>query len=344
MPSRATVTEPRRPSTRRGPADRHRVAVLAYPGMSVFETGIVTEVFGLPRPEFDVDWYDLVVCAERPGPVPVVGGASLHTPYGLAELAAARTVIVPGVPDVTADPSPGLVAALRRAHRDGARIMSICSGAFALAGAGILDGRRATTHWRYAELLARRYPRVQVDPDVLYLDDGDLLTSAGSAAGLDLCVHVIRRDHGAAIANAVARRLVIPPHRDGGQAQFVEAPVPAGTDDDRIAGSIDWALAHLAEPLTVARLAQQAHMSPRTYLRHFAQATGTSPIRWLIDKRVRASLALLEESDTPVEQVATAVGFDTAVTYRHHFGRLMLTSPTAYRRAFRVGAVRGGLR
>ncbi|MFF0173836.1 transcriptional regulator FtrA [Micromonospora profundi] len=344
MPSRTTVSEPRRPSTRRRPADRHRVAVLAYPGMSVFETGIVTEVFGLPRPEFDVDWYDLVVCAERPGPVPVVGGASLHTPYGLAELAAARTVIVPGVPDVTADPSPGLVAALRRAHRDGARIMSICSGAFALAGAGILDGRRATTHWRYAELLARRYPRVQVDPDVLYLDDGHLLTSAGSAAGLDLCVHVIRRDHGAAIANAVARRLVIPPHRDGGQAQFVEAPVPAGTDDDRIAGSIDWALAHLAEPLTVARLAQQAHMSPRTYLRHFAQATGTSPIRWLIDKRVRASLALLEESDTPVEQVATAVGFDTAVTYRHHFGRLMLTSPTAYRRAFRVGAVRGGLR
>ncbi|MET8371102.1 transcriptional regulator FtrA [Micromonospora sp. DT68] len=340
MPNRATVTDPRRPSTRRAPADRHRVAVLAYPGMSVFETGIVTEVFGLPRPEFDVDWYDLVVCAERPGPVPVVGGASLHTPYGLAELAAARTVIVPGVPDVTADPSPALVAALRRAHGDGARIMSICSGAFALAGAGILDGRRATTHWRYAELLARRYPRVQVDPDVLYLDDGDLLTSAGSAAGLDLCVHVIRRDHGAAIANAVARRLVIPPHRDGGQAQFVEAPVPAGTDDDRIAGSIDWALAHLAEPLTVARLAQQAHMSPRTYLRHFAQATGTSPIRWLIDKRVRASLALLEESDTPVEQVATAVGFDTAVTYRHHFGRLMLTSPTAYRRAFRIGGGR----
>ncbi|MFD6565043.1 transcriptional regulator FtrA [Micromonospora profundi] len=335
MPSRATVTE-----LRQRPADSHRVAVLAYPGMSVFETGIVTEVFGLPRPEFDVDWYDLVVCAERPGPVPVVGGASLHTTYGLAELAAARTVIVPGVPDVTADPSPELIAALRRAHHDGARIMSICSGAFALAGAGILDGRRATTHWRYAQLLARRYPRVQVDPDVLYLDDGDLLTSAGSAAGLDLCVHVIRRDHGAAIANAVARRLVIPPHRDGGQAQFVEAPVPAGTDDDRIAGSIDWALAHLAEPLTVARLARQAHMSPRTYLRHFALATGTSPIRWLIDQRVRASLALLEESDSPVEQVATAVGFDTAVTYRHHFGRLMLTSPTAYRRAFRIGGGR----
>ncbi|MGV9211628.1 helix-turn-helix domain-containing protein [Micromonospora sp. RB23] len=308
--------------------------------MSVFETGIVTEVFGLPRPEFDVDWYDLVICAEKPGPVPVVGGVSLHTPYGLAELAAARTVIVPGVPDVTADPSPALVAALRTAHARGARVMSICSGAFALAGAGLLDGRRATTHWRYAELLARRYPRVEVDPNVLYLDDGDLFTSAGSAAGLDLSVHVVRRDHGAAIANAVARRLVIPPHRDGGQAQFVEAPVTADPDDDRIAASIDWALAHLAEPLSVARLAGRAHMSPRTYLRHFTRATGTSPIRWLIDQRVRASLALLEETDAAIEQIAGAVGFDTPVTYRHHFGRIMLTSPSAYRRAFRTGAGR----
>ncbi|SCF40403.1 transcriptional regulator, AraC family with amidase-like domain [Micromonospora purpureochromogenes] len=310
------------------------VAVLAYPGMSVFETGIVTEVFGLPRPEFDVDWYALTVCAERPGPVPVVGGAALHTPYGLDMLAGAGTVIVPGVPDVTADPSPELVTALRRAHRAGARIMSICSGAFALAGAGLLDGRRATTHWRYADLLARRYPRVEVDPDVLYLDDGDVLTSAGSAAGLDLCVHVVRRDFGAAIANAVARRLVIPPHRDGGQAQFIEAPVPADPGDDRIARSMDWALAHLAEPLTVQRLARQAHMSSRTYLRQFARAAGTSPIRWLIDQRVRASLVLLESTGLPVAEVARSVGFDSAVTYRHHFGRAMRTSPSAYRRAF----------
>ncbi|MGN9893001.1 transcriptional regulator FtrA [Micromonospora sp. L31] len=310
------------------------VAVLAYPGMSVFETGIVTEVFGLPRPEFDVDWYALTVCAERPGPVPVVGGAALHTPYGLDVLARAGTVIVPGVPDVTADPSPELVTALRRAHRAGARIMSICSGAFALAGAGLLDGRRATTHWRYADLLARRYPRVDVDPDVLYLDDGDVLTSAGSAAGLDLCVHVVRRDFGAAIANAVARRLVIPPHRDGGQAQFIEAPVPADPGDDRIARSMDWALAHLAEPLTVQRLARQAHMSSRTYLRQFARAAGTSPIRWLIDQRVRASLVLLESTGLPVAEVARSVGFDSAVTYRHHFGRAMRTSPSAYRRAF----------
>ncbi|MDG4837107.1 transcriptional regulator FtrA [Micromonospora sp. WMMD967] len=340
MPLGSTSTDPLLLRAPRRASAAHRVAVLAYPGMSVFETGIVTEVFGLPRPEFDVEWYDLVVCAEQPGPVPVVGGASLHTPYGLADLAGARTVIVPGVPDVTGDPSPELVTALRRAHRRGARIMSICSGAFALAGAGLLDGRRATTHWRYAELLARRYPRIEVDPDVLYLDDGDLLTSAGSAAGLDLCVHVVRRDHGAAVANAVARRLVIPPHRDGGQAQFVEAPVPADPDDDRIAASIDWALARLAEPLTVAQLAGNAHMSPRTYLRHFARATGTSPIRWLIDQRIRASLPLLEETEAPVERVARSVGFDTPVTYRHHFGRIMLTSPSAYRRAFRVGADR----
>ncbi|MGW9193231.1 helix-turn-helix domain-containing protein [Micromonospora chersina] len=319
------------------PVDR-TVAVLAYPGMSVFETGIVTEVFGLPRPELEVDWYRLTVCAERPGPVPVVGGAALHTPYGLETLAAAGTVILPGVPDVTVDPSPELVAALRRAHHRGARLMSICSGAFALAGAGLLDGRRATTHWRYADLLARRHPAVTVDPDVLYLDDGDILTSAGSAAGLDLCVHVVRRDFGAAVANAVARRLVIPPHRDGGQAQFIEAPVSVDPDDDRIAASLAWAFRHLAEPLTVAALARQAHLSTRSYLRHFARATGTSPIRWLIDQRVRASLALLETTDAPVAGIAAAVGFDSPVTYRHHFGRAMRTSPSAYRRAFRAGA------
>jgi AraC family transcriptional activator FtrA len=312
------------------------VSVLAYEGMSVFEIGIVTEVFGLPRPEFDRPWYELAVCAERPGaPVRVVGGASLRTPYGLEELAAAETVIVPGVPDVSADPSPDLVAALRRAHARGARIMSICSGAFALAGAGLLDGRPATTHWRYAERFRRRHPGVRLDPDVLYIDDGAVLTSAGSAAGLDLCLHVVRRDHGAAIANAVARRLVVQPHRDGGQAQFIEAPVPADPADDRVARSMTWALERLAAAITVDVLAGRAHMSARTYLRHFARATGTTPIRWLVHQRIQASLALLETTGTPIEKVAAAVGFDSAVTYRHHFGRLMQTSPSAYRRAFR---------
>ncbi|MFC6085724.1 helix-turn-helix domain-containing protein [Sphaerisporangium aureirubrum] len=310
------------------------MSVLAYEGMSVFETGIVTEVFGLPRPEFDVPWYELTVCAEGPGTVRVVGGAVLRTPHGLEEFAVADTVILPGVPDVTAAPSPELVAALRLAHRRGARIMSICSGAFALAGAGLLDGRRATTHWRYADSLRRRYPAVQVDPNVLYIADDDILTSAGSAAGLDLCLHIVRRDFGAAIANAVARRLVIHPHRDGGQAQFIEAPMPAVLADDRVAQSMAWALEHLADPLPVDTLARHAHMSPRTYLRHFARSTGTTPIRWLINQRVQASLALLETTDTPIEEIAKTVGFDTAVTYRHHFGQTMRISPSAYRRAF----------
>ena len=314
------------------------VAVLAFDGMSVFEVGIVTEVFGLPRPEFDFPWYELSICAETPGPLRVVGGATLYAGHGLDTFTAADTVIVPGVPDVHADPSPALVAALRAAHSRGARIMSICSGAFALAGAGLLDGRRATTHWRYAEALRARHPSVQVDADVLYLDDGDVLTSAGSAAGLDLCLHVVRRDHGPAVANAVARRLVVQPHRDGGQAQFVEAPVADDPEDTRVARSMEWALAHLAEPITVAVLAAGAHMSARTYLRHFARATGTTPIRWLIDQRVQASLALLETTTTPIDTVATAVCFETAVTYRHHFTQTMHTSPSAYRRAFHTPA------
>ncbi|GIE87977.1 transcriptional regulator FtrA [Actinoplanes regularis] len=318
----------------RGPS----VTVLAFDGMAIFELGIVTEIFGLPRPEFDRPWYDLTICAETPGPVRVIGGASLHTGHGLDTFAAGETVIVPGVPDVRADPSPALIAALRSAHARGARLMSICSGAFALAGAGLLDGRRVTTHWRYAEILRARYPAVHVDADVLYLDDGDVLTSAGSAAGLDLCLHVVRRDHGPAIANAVARRLVVQPHRDGGQAQFIEAPVTEDPEDDRLAGSMAWALGHLAEPITVEVLARRAHMSARTYLRHFARATGTTPIRWLIDQRVHASLALLERTGSPVEEVAAAVGFDSAVTFRHHFSRAMRTSPSAYRKAFSSSA------
>ncbi|GAA0449966.1 AraC family transcriptional activator FtrA [Actinoplanes campanulatus] len=307
------------------------VAVLAYDGMSVFELGIVSEVFGLPRPEFDRPWYELTICAETPGPVRVVGGATLHTEHGLDVFAAAETVIVPGV---NSGVSPELIAALRAAHARGARIMSICSGAFALAAAGLLDGRRATTHWRYADALRERHPAVEVDADVLYIDHGDVLTSAGSAAGLDLCLHVVRLDHGPSIANAVARRLVVQPHRDGGQAQFVEAPVAADPEDARVARSMDWALGNLAEPITVATLARHAHMSERTYLRHFARATGSTPIRWLIDRRVHASLPLLETTRTPIEAIATAVGFETAVTYRHHFGQTMRTSPSAYRRAF----------
>lgn len=311
------------------------VSVLAFDGMAPFELGAVVEVFGLPRPELRIPWYELSVCAERPGPLLAVGGFTMTVTHGLETFAAADTVIVPGA-EVHGEVSPRVVAALRRAHARGARVVSICSGAFALAAAGLLDGREATTHWKYADLLQRRYPRVRVNPDVLYVDGGDVLSSAGSAAGLDLCLHLVRRDHGARIANAVARRLVVPPHREGGQAQFIEASVrDVSGGDDGVERSMAWALANLAEPMTVGDLARRAHLAPRTYLRQFARRVGTSPMRWVIAQRIAASLPLLEASDAPIEEVGTAVGFDSPVTFRHHFGRAMRTSPSAYRRSFR---------
>ncbi|MEV6103138.1 helix-turn-helix domain-containing protein [Streptomyces sp. NPDC051940] len=312
----------------------HTVAVLAFDGMAPFELGVVVEVFGLSRPELaDVDWYDLRVCAEEPGrELRAVGGFSLKAEHGLDVLAAADTVIVPGC---AADPSAALVGALRRAHARGARLVSICSGAFALAATGLLDGRRATTHWRYAERLAERYPQVEVDPDVLYVDNGDVLTSAGSAAGIDLCLYLVRSDHGAAVANTVARRFVVPPHRDGGQAQFIEAAVaPVGPEEDGVARSMTWALERLREPLTVPGLARVAGMSERSYLRHFTRRNGVSPMRWVISQRVAASLPLLESGEGSVDEIAAAVGFESTATYRHHFGRVMRTTPTGYRRAF----------
>ncbi|MFF7635694.1 DJ-1/PfpI family protein [Kitasatospora sp. NPDC008050] len=329
----------------RRPEPVHTVAVYAFEGMAPFELGVVVEVFALARPELAgllaAPWYGLKVCADRPGqPLGAMGGFLLTAQHGLDELAAADTVIVVGVPNAfTGEVSPGLVAALRTAHERGARIVSICSGAFALAAAGLLDGREATTHWRYAELLQQRYPAVTVNPDVLYVDHGDLLTSAGSAAGIDLCLHLVRTDHGAKVANTVARRFVVPPHRDGGQAQFIQAAVPpVEAAEDGVARSMQWAMDHLGAPLSVSLLARAARMSDRSYLRHFTARNGTSPMRWVITQRIAASLPLLEALDGTVEEIAAAVGFESAATYRHHFGRTMRTSPTAYRRSFGSGA------
>jgi AraC family transcriptional regulator, transcriptional activator FtrA len=310
---------------------KHRVVALVPSRVAVFELGIVAEVFGLERPELDVPWwYSLTVCGERPGLV-AAGAFAVQIDHGLEALGTADTVIVPGW---SGEPSTALLDALR-AFRG--RVVSICSGVFLLAAAGLLAGREAATHWRYASELAARFPDVRVNPDVLYVDGGDVLTSAGSAAGIDLCLHIVRRDHGSAIANAVARRLVIPPHRDGGQAQLIELPVAARPDDDPIAGVMAWALERLDEPLALATLAGRAYMSVRTFTRRFALATGQSPGRWLIEQRVRASLALLEGSE-PIETVAARVGFGSAATYRHHFGAIMRTTPTAYRRAFYAAA------
>ncbi|MGC4942350.1 helix-turn-helix domain-containing protein [Kribbella sp. DT2] len=312
------------------------VSVLAYDGMTAFEAGIVIEVFGLVWPDIDEPWYDLKICTEAPDPVRVIGGATLSTPYGLDEFAAADTVVVPSIKDPGETISPQLIEALQRAHARGARMVSICSGAFALAAAGLLDGRRATTHWRYAGQLSERYPAIDVDPEPLYTDEGDVLTSAGCAAGLDLALHLVRKDLGAAVANAVARRLVIQPYRSGGQAQYIESPMPPDPVDAPVARSLGWALEHLAEPIGVPDLAREAGLSPRTYLRHFTRETGTTPAKWLIAQRIQAALAMLEAGDAPVEEIAVAAGFATPVTFRHHFGRTMQTSPSAYRRTFRA--------
>ncbi|MFD9128860.1 DJ-1/PfpI family protein, partial [Kitasatospora sp. NPDC059571] len=279
----------------RRPEPVHTVAVYAFDGMAPFELGVVVEVFGLARPELGdlltAPWYEVKVCADRPGtPLEAVGGFALTARHGLDELAAADTVMVVAVPNAFGGQvSPGLLDALRTAHARGARIVSICSGAFALAAAGLLDGLPATTHWRYAELLQQRHPLIRVDPDVLYVDNGSVLTSAGSAAGIDLCLHLVRRDHGPRVANAVARRFVVPPHRDGGQAQFIEAAVrPVAEEDDGVARSMQWALDRLAEPLTVPLLARTARMSQRSYLRHFTARTGTSPMRWVTPPPIAA--------------------------------------------------------
>jgi AraC family transcriptional activator FtrA len=320
-------------------APAHLVAVHAFDGIASFELGVTAEVFALPRPELDVRWwYDFALCADRPGRLRAVGGFGLDVEHGLDTLAAADTIVLPGTPDPHGDPSPELLDALRAAHARGARLVSICSGAFVLAATGLLDGREATTHWRYADLLADRFPAVRVDPRVLYVDGGDVLTSAGTAAGIDLCLHLVRRDHGADVANRVARRMVVSPHRTGDQAQFVEAPVPRGGGDEGIAAVMAWALEHLGERIGVADLARAGHLSTRTLTRRFTDATGTSPARWLLEQRIAASVALLESTATPVEDVGALVGIPSPAAFRRHFARAMGVPPSVYRRTFAASA------
>jgi AraC family transcriptional activator FtrA len=321
-------------------AGPRRVAVLAYDGMTAFEMGIAAEIFGLSElsdlfwPGVGRPWYDLRLCTETRERVRVVGGATLRTPHGLSVLASAHTVIIPSVADVRAPVSARLVDAVREAADRGARVVSFCSGAFVLAAAGLLDGKRATTHWRYTTMLQERYPAVDVDPRPLYVDEGSVLTSAGCSAGLDLSLHLVRCDYGPQIANDVARSLVAAPHRSGGQAQYVESPIPALDGDTAITDSMHWALAHLDSPISLDELADRAMLSRRSYLRQFTKATGTTPIKWLIARRIDTSLELLETSDLPVERIAGMVGFGSVVTFRHHFTRIMNTSPSEYRNTF----------
>ena len=310
------------------------VVALAYDGLCTFEFGCTYEVFGLPRPELDRPWYRFEACAAEPGPLRAAGGLAVEAPFDLDLIERADTVIVPGWSSPDHQPSRPLLDALARVPERGGRLVSICSGVFVLAATGVLDGRRATTHWRYTDALARRYPRIRVDPDVLYVDEGPVLTSAGSAAGLDLSLHIVRRDHGAAVANSVARRLVLAPHRDGGQQQFVEAPVAAKAQTGRLAALLDWLSAHIHEELSVGDIARQSGMSLRTFQRRFREATGTAPGDWLIRRRVACARHLAETTDLTIEQIATRSGFGAAETLRHHFRRLVGISPATYRRTF----------
>ena len=328
----------------RKPRRRHVVAAVAYNGLSTFEFGIVVELFGLKRPEFE-NWYEFTVCAETTRPAPAVGGVQFVAGSGWSGLTRADTIIVPGWRDIYERPPERLIRALRTAHARGARLVSICSGAFALAATGLLNGRRATTHWRYTDVLSRNYPEIQVDPAVLYVDEGDILTSAGSAAGIDLCLHIIRRDFGARVVNAVARRLVMAPHREGGQAQFIQHPVGDATEP-WLSDLVQWAERHLHEPLTTGRLAAVARMTRRTFFRRFSAMTGGTPADWLTGLRLARARDLLETSSKSIERIAWECGFGSAATMRHHFNQRLSVSPASYRAArnSKLGSIASGSR
>jgi AraC family transcriptional activator FtrA len=307
------------------------VAVAVTDGMLHFELAVAFEVFGTAPADVPGPWYRLLRCGA--GAVEA-GGFRLEPDHGLDRLASADTVIVPGWADVDADPPRDLVDAVRAAHQAGARVASLCTGAFVLAAAGLLDGRRATTHWAHTGVLAERHPRIEVDPDVLYVDNGTVLTSAGKAAAMDLCLHLVRLDRGSAVANAVARRLVVPPHRAGGQSQFIASPMPA-QDDHPLADLLPWAIERLDQPLTVEDLARQASMSSRNLGRQFRAVTGTTPLQWLLIQRIRRAQELLETTGDSVEAIAAATGMGTGTTLRRHFNRTVGVPPDTYRRTFR---------
>ncbi|MFI5266896.1 MAG: helix-turn-helix domain-containing protein [Chloroflexota bacterium] len=313
----------------------YSVAALAFDQLSIFELAVACEVFGVDRGDMGLPNYDFYVCAADPPPLRVKGSLfSIDVPYCLRDIDRAGTIVVPAWNVARGRPDEPFLDALRAAHARGARILSVCSGAFVLAAAGLLDGRRATTHWMYAADLARQYPEVSVDPKVLYVEDGNIFTSAGTAAGIDLCLHIVRMDHGAEVANMFARRMVVPPHRDGGQAQYVDLPLPASLPGADLAATLGWMQAHLDQELSVEDLAQRAHMSPRTFARRFVATTGATPHQWLLTQRVLRAQQLLETTELPIEIVASQSGLGSAATLRQHFQRQLSTSPQAYRRTF----------
>ncbi|MEU5660281.1 helix-turn-helix domain-containing protein [Streptomyces sp. NPDC047737] len=321
-----------------------RVALVAFPGIRAFDVSVITEVWGVDRTDRGVPAFDLRRAADGPEPVPLRGGLSLTPDRALAWLDRADLVVVPGLDDhVTPAPAP-VLEALRRSHGRGTPIAALCGGAFTLAQAGLLDGRRAVTHWNLTELLTERHPRVSVVRDALFVHEDNIWTSAGTAAGIDLCLHLVRTNHGAEAAATIARSMVTAPFRTGTQAQFIEHPTPrADRDADALAEVRAHALTRLAEPHTVAGLAALAGMSPRTFARHFQATTGTTPMRWLITQRVAAAQKLLERTDLALPEVARRAGFGSEITMRQHFAAQLATSPRDYRLAFRDAGGRRGV-
>jgi transcriptional regulator GlxA family with amidase domain len=309
------------------------VAVLAHHRIAPFELGVLVEAFGYDRSEEGLPVLDFAVCAVEPGTYSTQGGFGITVDHGLDRLAEADLVGVPAFADGTHLPDEALDA-LRAAHDRGARVISVCSGAFVLGEAGLLDGRRCTTHWRYTDELARRYPKAEVIPEVLYVDDGPIITSAGTAAGIDATLHLWRQEYGAAAASKIARRMVVPPQREGGQAQFITKPVPDCCDAETLGPLLTWLDEHLDQPHTVDGLARQAAMSARTFARRFRDETGTTPHAWITSRRVLRAEELLETTDRSIDWIADEVGFGNAATLRHHFTRARSVSPQQYRRTF----------
>ena len=313
----------------------HRVVALCLDGLVAFDLTAPAQAFGLAARPSGAPLYEFSTCSVGGTEVRTTSGFAVRPQAGLGALRRADTIVVPAYAAVLDPPADEALAALRAAGRRGTRVLSVCSGAFALAHAGLLDGRRAATHWAWAGELARRFPAVEVDPDALYVDEGQVMTSAGLSAGIDLSLHVIRKDFGAATGELVARHMVAAPHREGGQAQFAKL-APAASNGGSLEATRRWAAARLGEPLDVAAMAGQAGVSPRTFARRFREETGTTPLQWLLSQRVLEARRLLEESDLPVETIAWRCGFGTAASLRDHFRRATTTTPTAYRRAFRL--------
>lgn len=311
------------------------VATVLLNGVHPFELGVVCEIFGLDRGDDGLPVYDFAVVSAEGRELTTHAGFRMLVDPDLDRLDDADLIAVPaGDTYVERDYPQELLAALCRAVDRGATVLSVCSGVFVLGAAGLLDGRRCTAHWRHTETLARRYPRARVEADVLYVDDSGVITSAGTASGIDACLHLVRKEQGTAVANGIARRMVVPPHREGGQTQYVDRPLPCAKSDT-VAGVLSWMERHLDREVTVEELAARAHMSPRTFARRFQQETGTTPYRWLLGQRVLLARELLEATDETIDSIAARAGFGNAATFRHHFARWVGTTPQAYRRTFR---------